>query len=1252
MGNTNFYHISITLLLVTLFWIEPSAGQQLKTPPNITIQKAKEDKDHNFIPDRINDTITVSGRVNVSSEVFRKDRLQIAIQDQTAGIVVFSLTPNKEKITAGDSIQVTGILSQYRGLTQLTQPQIQIIDTINRKIPKPVTFKSNQQEELESKIVSLKCRIINKNGNRGGNYFIVSPIHGSDSVLMVYHSKYHADQSLLNRFKIGETLTVTGLLSQHDYTNKLNGFYSIMPRSANDIKIIGYTTGDYLLIISGIILFALIIGTFSIILQIKVRKKTKSLQDSEQRINQLLQTTSSAILIYQNGQLVFSNQQAKLFAGNMDTNYYYKAFEHISQNTDLSQDAFSRSELRLQHESKPPIWIDYSMSAVKWNEKDAIIVTAINITKRIKAKKEAIQNAKRFESLANSSTVGIFRTLPNGYTTYVNPKWYELSGLKTNALGDGWLNSVHPEDRDKLAEKWKIDSTQQNSSLATYRFLHEDGTIVWVVGQVNPEYDENNQLVGYIGSITDITQQKKAEEELLLSEKKYKYLFQHNPQPMWIYDLKSLAFLEVNETAILHYGYSREEFLKMTLKDIRPKEDLELLETDVLNTYVPFNKAGIWRHIKKDGTIIQVEIVSHEITYENKPSRLVLVNEITERIKAENNLRQSEKSLKEAEKLSNMGHWKYNFQNGQTSWSENCYRLYGLLPFELEPSFEYFKSRIHPDDHQLIDDAYNKILTTKKPLELEYRIVFADSENKWILNKIIPEFQGDELVALKGVNIDITNSKKSILALKESEETFRAIFEEHTAIKLLINPSDGSIVNANKAAAIFYGWSTSELKKMKIHQINALNEKDLKLQSNGENHFEYQHFLSDGRIKDVEIYSSNVDVAGKNLTYCVVFDITDKKEAEKQLNLLSKSVEQSSVSIVITNADGIIEYVNKNFTEVTGYTASEAIGQNPRVLKSGEHPDDFYTEMWTSLLLGNTWTGEIQNKRKNGTLYWENAIISPITNTKGEITHFVAAKEELTEKKKLIKELIRAKEKAEENDRLKTAFLANLSHEVRTPMNGILGFSDLLRTPDLSSERQKEFINAIELSGIRMLNTITDMVEISKIETKQVKPEIRLFNLNQLIRELHATHKSEASLKNIEFTCSCELDDKISLLLSDERILTRILSNLINNAIKFTKQGSVSFGYRTHKSKIDFFVSDTGIGLTPKQEEIIFQKFMQADTSYVREYEGLGLGLSISMALAEILNGKISVKSTLGKGSIFTIELPLQTSKKINLKVV
>ncbi len=284
-----------------------------------------------------------------------------------------------------------------------------------------------------------------------------------------------------------------------------------------------------------------------------------------------------------------------------------------------------------------------------------------------------------------------------------------------------------------------------------------------------------------------------------------------------------------------------------------------------------------------------------------------------------------------------------------------------------------------------------------------------------------------------------------------------------------------------------------------------------------------------------------------------------------------------------------------------------------------------------------------------------------ITKQKKEIEKrredLISAKKELAHKAELIivnkelnlqidvrklaeETLIIAKEKAEESDRLKSAFLANMSHEIRTPMNGILGFAQLLREPDLTGEEQQKFLGIIEKSGTRMLNIITAIVNISKIESGQMELSISETNVNEQIDLVYNFFKPAVEEEGTQLITKTALPLKEAIIKTDREKIYSILTNLVGNATKFTHTGSIEFGYEKKGKYLEFFVKDKGDGIADEKKEIIFERFRQGSESMTRNYEGVGLGLSISKAYVEMLGGKIWVESELGKGSTFYFTIP------------
>ncbi len=373
-------------------------------------------------------------------------------------------------------------------------------------------------------------------------------------------------------------------------------------------------------------------------------------------------------------------------------------------------------------------------------------------------------------------------------------------------------------------------------------------------------------------------------------------------------------------------------------------------------------------------------------------------------------------------------------------------------------------------------------------------------------------------------------------------------------------------------------------------------------------------------------------------------DITERKRAEQERRQLSIAVEQSANTIVITDLAGKIVFVNQAFEKITGYSQEEALGRNPRILKTGYLPDKVYKNLWKAISAGGVWHGEFHNKRKDGSTYWEEAVITPIKNEKGEITNYLAVKEDITKRKATEGELKKAKEAAEAANRLKSKFLANMSHEIRTPMSAILGFTELLFDQERDPEKQEK-LATITGSGKHLLNLINDILDLSKIEADKIEINRKNFALRKLFDHIHNQFWIRAAEQQLTFTLN--IDESVPpVVCGDEHRTYQIMVNIVGNALKFTKEGGVALDCHYADGIATIKVADTGIGILEEKQQAIFAPFEQADTSTVRQYGGTGLGLAISKRLAELMGGTIVIESQAGTGSTFIIELPLHKIAK------
>ena len=312
-------------------------------------------------------------------------------------------------------------------------------------------------------------------------------------------------------------------------------------------------------------------------------------------------------------------------------------------------------------------------------------------------------------------------------------------------------------------------------------------------------------------------------------------------------------------------------------------------------------------------------------------------------------------------------------------------------------------------------------------------------------------------------------------------------------------------------------------------------------------------------------------------------------------------------------------------------------------------PDELYQDLWQTIKSGNVWRGELHNKMKDGTLFWEWATITSIKNDKGITTNYIAIKEDITERKRMQADLVEAKDKAEESDRLKSAFLANMSHEIRTPLNSIIGFSELLSDRDFDQDQKDEFIQTIIENGNNLLVIISDIMDFSMLESGQMKIRKEVISTRKLLKDLANDFNKKATLKGLEIRIDQSFDNQDVRFESDIYRIRQIFNNLIGNALKFTFEGYIEIGYKILDKFIEFHVRDTGIGIAPENHHAIFERFRQVDTARTRKYGGNGLGLAITKNLVKLLGGNIWVESEPEKFSDFFFTIPVNYNNNISI---
>lgn len=879
------------------------------------------------------------------------------------------------------------------------------------------------------------------------------------------------------------------------------------------------------------------------------------------------------------------------------------------------------------------------------------------INKRIQAEEALMESEERFRTILYSIGDGVITTDTEGRIKIMNQVAEQLTGwTQQEACGkplEEVFNIINESTR-ALVEipVRKVLREGVVVGLANHTVLiSKDGTEYPIADSGAPIRTDDGEIVGVVLIFRNQSVERKADHALRESEKRFKLLYENAPLSYQSLDNQA-RLIDVNPTWLKTLGYQREEVIGRPFGDFMTPESAELIKS----RFAHFVEAGQihdyqFDMVRKDGSRF---LVSYDgrIAYNDDgqfKSTHCIFTDITQRQKAEDALKESESKFRSLFENTSVG-ISVTSLDGVLKLNKAFADMLGYTPEEIANIT--WKEITHPGDIQMNLDYNNSLLKgDASSCRFEKRYIHRSGSIIWTdVNITLHRNENNQPVYfITSVN-DITKRKQAEEAILNEKKLLRTLID-NLPVTIYVKDQDGRKMVANKADLEVIGASKEEqvLGKTDLETFNdEVGERgyldDLKVLRSGNAVINREEVFQDKNGDQRWLITSKIplqDQAGNIIGLVGIGrDITDQKKASETIQKFAKSIEQSPSTIVITDVYGTIEYVNPKFTEVTGYTREEAIGQNPRILKSGLIANEVYKDMWDTITSGEVWRGEFQNKKKNGDLYWEWVTMTSIKNEEGLITNYIAIKEDISARKKMEADLILAKEKAEENDRLKSAFLANMSHEIRTPLNSIIGFSELLSNPDYKSDDRYEFARIITNSGNNLLAILSDIMDISKIEAGQVQVRKNIFSAKRLVQDIYSEYRIKAVGKGIELQISPSLPSDEILIKSDQTKTKQVLVNFIGNALKFTEKGTIKMGIEVSGRSVQFNVIDTGIGIEEKHHSRIFERFRQVEGSFTRKYGGNGLGLAISKSLVELLGGTIGMKSEKGKGSHFYFTLP------------
>jgi PAS domain S-box-containing protein len=496
---------------------------------------------------------------------------------------------------------------------------------------------------------------------------------------------------------------------------------------------------------------------------------------------------------------------------------------------------------------------------------------------------------------------------------------------------------------------------------------------------------------------------------------------------------------------------------------------------------------------------------------------------------------------------------------------------------------------------------------------------------------------------------EIEERKHTEVALKQREEQYRTLVESMNEGLILVDNLD-TIIFVNSQFCLMTGYTSEELMGkteystlFKPEDQPLIQAKNLERRKGSKDAFEIELIRKDGELMWTRISGAPVKNAqGEVIGSLGVFeDISEKKKVadllDKEKLLFQTLAMASPVGIFRTLPDGTTTYVNPKWSELSGLSFEEAIGDG---WKRAVHPDDMG-------IVEDNWKANIEQKktsiaeyrflRRDGSIVWVLGNAVPELH-EGELIGYVGIITDITERKNYENEILAAKEKAEESNRLKTAFLNNISHEVRTPLNGILGFGELIVDGELTAEEKKLYLEILQNSSERLLKTITDFMDISMITSGNVEVRNQLFSIGEILNQLYLQYLPRATARNLTLLLKMPGGGNF-LVDTDAVLLKKILNHLIDNAFKFSNKGTIEIGFEHLEGRIRIFVRDQGIGISEDKVHQIYDHFMQEDPLHTRKFEGSGLGLSIARGLVTLLGGTIEVQSRKGEGATFWVTI-------------
>lgn len=897
----------------------------------------------------------------------------------------------------------------------------------------------------------------------------------------------------------------------------------------------------------------------------------------------------------------------------------------------------------------------------------------LDVTDRRKAEHALAESERNLRSLTDLSPVGIYRSDLEGQVTYVNDRWRVLLGMNSDAaLGDGWFDTLHPDDREIVIYKWQDFVATGKSYMNEARVIRPDGTLSWVYSQATQEYDESGTLIGYVGTITDVTERKAAEGALTDSEEKFRAITENTSDLTVIIDQDG-KLTYANPSAARTLGYQLDALLDVDPVDLVHPDDHQKFTRTVEKA---FHKPGETlripeiRAVRYDGSIAYFE--SRATALPDTPGvKGIVVNarDITERVGIERALREREAHLETLTRLSPSGIFRTDAEGATTYVNERWCEIFGIDANDA--LYQGWVTALHSDDRVDTLASWRRATAMRRPFAGEYRVVSPDDSTVWVYAEATPELDGNGLViGYVGSALNVTERKQAEqqadaararaeqlqARLNDAIESFTegfALFDADDCVVLC----NSAYLDDNKEIAEYLepGTRFEDLVRAMYGSVSLIAE-DYRSEENVQKRLDihrnpekgpYTTKTADGHWILVHEYRTH-----EGGTALIRTDITERINAEQILaekeSYLRMLTDASPVGIYRTDGQGHLQYMNERGLEIAGMETYDDMAGDE--WQRHVHPDDIrpLLEVWQgSIAQKKQFAFEYRYQNKQGDENWVLSQASPQIGESGEIIHMVGSFTDITERKLAELELVAARELAEAASDAKSQFLSSMSHELRTPMNAILGFAQLINQDEgsLTPQDRNQFVDEILKSGRHLLNLVNDVLDLEKIESGRLPIEISDRKLKPMLDTCLSMVDGDARKQGIKVFSRLSNDENFVVRV-DELRFKQTLLNLLSNAVKYNSpNGEIILDcHQSRTGGIRISVSDTGEGIPDKLRDKVFEPFerLGAENSAT---PGTGIGLNIARELIESMGGTIGYESVVGKGSTFWVELPSADQK-------